>query len=168
MQFAKMDLSNHEFAIALLCAGWPCTLFVAVFFLAYLVNLHRLVSRLQPSNRLLSFEEIWLLLMPVFNLFWIFRVLFAFDNAIFAELRYRRQMHEYYAVGKSIATGLLVWHTATGTLVGHGIVTSWCDAEEATYIFLFLQVPAYGIAAFSHMVYTATVTTLLNQSEPTA
>ena len=69
--------------IAVWCAIW---LIVAIFFL---LNLRDLLDRVSPQNQAMSPDQVWLNLIPLFNLVWIFITVSRVRESLQAEYRSR-------------------------------------------------------------------------------
>ena len=98
-----------------------------IFYLLLLQNTLRLIS---PENREMPAENVWLLLIPVFNLVWQFIVLDRLTHSISAELRKRdlssAQLPSTYNVGLAMCIlNCCVFIPVINSFCGIGAVVCW-------------------------------------------
>jgi hypothetical protein len=93
--FALMAFLPIVFAIALL---------PTIFFL---LTLHKALSRCEPGSRTMVPGQVWLCLVPVFNLIWAFFVVNALSDSLHREFT-RRGMVEEPQPGRSLGMALAI------------------------------------------------------------
>jgi hypothetical protein len=68
-----------------------CTIFIVVIVLLilYLLTLQKALSRVSPRYRLMEPGQVWLNLIPLFNLYWVFKTISSVSDSLKAEFKDR-------------------------------------------------------------------------------
>jgi hypothetical protein len=88
----------------------PCLALVIGFiaFVGFLSSLTRAVNRVEPENRRLDVAQIWLNLIPVFNLLWMVVTIERIGESLRNEFMARGRFKKSESYGKSAGLGWLI------------------------------------------------------------
>lgn len=91
----------------------------------FLLMLHRLLERCAPENRAMDPNLVWLMFVPVFNLYWQFHIVRAVAKSLKKEYEARELPHSSnlpfslgIALASCVTTTVVLFWTAVGLMIG--------------------------------------------------
>jgi hypothetical protein len=117
-------------AIVVGLIGLVITLVVTIFFI---LTLQKALNRCSPENRAMPAGQMWLLLIPIFNLVWNFFVVLNMAKSLGAEFTKRgiaaepepgKTLGLAYAI-VAAASIVISWIPCVGSLAGIAIIVLW-------------------------------------------
>ncbi|HVJ06727.1 MAG TPA: zinc ribbon domain-containing protein [Candidatus Saccharimonadales bacterium] len=127
-------------------------LVITGFYIAYILTLQRAISRCAPQNRATSPESAWLLLIPLFNMFWQFILYPRISETLEREFRARNLSIEPQPLrnlGLTVAVLHVCWiipvvHFFTGVAGFICLILYWVKISEYSNQLLSHPVLAYA------------------------
>ena len=138
-------LSNFGIGFAELMIAAGVLAMLAAPAILYILTLRRAVARCSPASRTMVPDEVWLLLIPVWNVFWHFYLVGRVASSLGNELRSRSVGNQDHRPGRSVGLAMLL--VPLGGLlpaVGKTGTTAFLLAGFVCWIWYWVKIAAYS------------------------
>ena len=98
----------------------------------FLLNLSRCLQQVQPQNRDMEPGQVWLALIPIFNIVWMSIIVTRVASSLNREYRDRRWSSRGKDFGQSVGMAFCI--CSTSAIIPFALIIPYCDAEESTAV----------------------------------